>query len=254
MTGIVLSALSRQFGGLMAVDALSLTVEPGEVVSLIGPNGAGKTTAINLVSGYYRPTAGQVFLAGRDVTALAPHERARAGLQRTFQNLQVCFNMSARENVMLGAHQHLLHGVLTTLLRPRRVCAQTHAAELEAEQLLVRVGLGAWSGAHASEMPYGALKRLEIARALAAEPRFLLLDEPVAGLNPSETAEMGALIRSIAAAGVAVLLVEHDMKLVMSISARVVVLNFGRRIAAGSPEQVRQEPEVIRAYLGQGTA
>jgi len=249
--GIRLVSLTRRFGGLMAVDDFSMEVEPGQVVSLIGPNGAGKTTVLNLVSGYYAPSAGQIVLDGLDVTGLPPHRRAQAGLQRTFQNLQICLNMSALENVMLGGHGALSHGVMATLLRPWRIRSETRNARAAAAELMRTVGLASWIDAHAGEMPYGALKRLEIARALAAAPRFLLLDEPAAGLNPSETGDLGELIRSIASAGVAVMLVEHDMKLVMSISTRVVVLNFGKRLAEGLPEDVRTEPEVIRAYLGQ---
>jgi len=250
MACIELDGLSREFGGVLAVDDLSMKADQGEVVSLIGPNGAGKTTALNLISGYYRPTSGTVRFDGADLNGKEPHERALVGLQRTFQNLQICFNMTARENVMLGTHQHLAHGAISSIFLRRRIRSQTQAAAHRADELMARVGLEQWSHREAAEMPYGALKRLEIARALAARPKALLLDEPAAGLNPSETHEMEHLIRGIADEGVAVILVEHDMKLVMSISDRIVVLNFGKRLAQGRPEEVRSNPEVVRAYIG----
>ncbi len=250
MACIELEGVCREFGGVRAVDDLNMAVDSGEVVSLIGPNGAGKTTALNLISGYYRPTLGTVRFEGQVLNGKGPHERALAGLQRTFQNLQICFNMTARENVMLGAHQHLSHGVLASIVLRGRIRSQTRAAEQRADELMARVGLSSWSHREAAEMPYGALKRLEIARALAARPKALLLDEPAAGLNPNETHDMERLIRGIADEGVAVILVEHDMKLVMSISDRIVVLNFGKRLAEGRPQDVRSNPEVVRAYIG----
>jgi len=195
-------------------------------------------------------TTGKILLDDTDVTDLPPHLRAVRGLQRTFQNLQICFNMTALENIMLGAHTKLSHGALTSILRRGLMRRENGAAVEEAKELMALVGLEKWMGHEASEMPYGALKRLEIARALAAKPRFLLLDEPAAGLNPNETEDLENLIRKIADSGIAVLLVEHDMKLVMTISDRIVVLNFGKCLTQGKPEAVSKNPDVIRAYLG----
>lgn len=250
MTAIRIESLSREFGGLRAVEDLTMHVNPGEVVSLIGPNGAGKTTVLNLISGYYEVSRGSISLGGEEVADLPPYRRARKGLQRTFQNLQICFNMTAIENVLLGAHTRLDHRVLTAMFRRRMVHREEQAFTIRARELMQMVGLEKWVNRDASEMPYGALKRLEIARALAANPRFLLLDEPAAGLNPDETTDLGRLIREIADMGIAVLLVEHDMKLVMDISDRVVVLDFGRRLTEGKPEEVSNNPDVVRAYLG----
>jgi branched-chain amino acid transport system ATP-binding protein len=241
-------SLSRSFGGVTAVSEISFQVRPGHVHAVIGPNGAGKTTLFNLISGVYVPTTGRVLLEGRDVTGRAPEALARLGVCRTFQNLQICMNMSAVENVMLGAHLHanasLWRGMLGLTRR-----ADTRLRE-EAMALMAHVGVGDYRDAHATQMSFGALKRLEIARALAAKPRLLLLDEPAAGLNDSETHEMTQLIRRIAGEGATVLLVEHDMKLVMSISDHIVVLDQGRKLAEGTAAEVRANPAVIAAYLG----
>ena len=241
-------SLSRSFGGVAAVSEISFQVRPGHVHAVIGPNGAGKTTLFNLISGVYVPTTGRVLLEGRDVTGRAPEALARLGVCRTFQNLQICMNMSAVENVMLGAHLHanasLWRGMLGLTRR-----ADTRLRE-EAMALMAHVGVGDYRDAHATQMSFGALKRLEIARALAAKPRLLLLDEPAAGLNDSETHEMTQLIRRIAGEGATVLLVEHDMKLVMSISDHIVVLDQGRKLAEGTAAEVRANPAVIAAYLG----
>jgi branched-chain amino acid transport system ATP-binding protein len=251
---LAVEGLTRRFGGVAAVDEVSFAIAPGKIHALIGPNGAGKTTLFNLVAGVLPPSAGRVTLAGRDVTALSPTARARAGLQRTFQNLQIFSELSAIENVMVGAHLRTGHDFLACLLGLPAIRRANTASVDKAEALMRRVGLAAQLGARAAALSYGMLKRLEIARALAAEPRLLLLDEPAAGLNHAETNEIDTLIRSVVADGVTVLLVEHDMKLVMSLSDHIVVLDHGRKIAEGPPDSVRANPAVIQAYLGTGGA
>ncbi|MCW2307461.1 ABC transporter ATP-binding protein [Rhodobium gokarnense] len=242
--------LGIEFGGLKAVDNVSFAVNAGEVFSIIGPNGAGKTTLFNLISGVYTPKHGKVLLEGRDVTGVGPHLLARRGLSRTFQNLQIFFRMTALENVMVGCHRHEKMNVFAHLLALPSVARQNAATRDAALKLLSRVGLAAYADTAAGSMPYGALKRLEIARALAADPKVLLLDEPAAGCNPVETEEIDALIHQIARDGVTVVLVEHDMKLVMRISDRLHVLDYGRTLAEGTAETVRRNPDVIAAYLG----
>jgi branched-chain amino acid transport system ATP-binding protein len=245
--------LSKRFGGVRAVEGVDLAIAPGAVHSVIGPNGAGKTTLLNLLSGIYRPDEGKIFLEQREISSLPPHRFAAAGIGRTFQNLQVFMNMSALENVMAGAWLHEACGLAAAALRlPRLARAEARARE-NARALLDFVGLARWAGAAAEAMPYGALKRLEIARALAARPKLLLLDEPAAGLNPTETRELDELIRRIGARGVTVVLVEHNMKLVMEISQRVLVLDQGRRLAEGAPAAVSADPRVVEAYLGCST-
>jgi branched-chain amino acid transport system ATP-binding protein len=248
------SALSKAFGGVLAVDQVSFELEAGKVNSVIGPNGAGKTTLLNLLTGLYAPSAGRVFLDGAEVTGLAAHQLAARGMARTFQNLQVFFNMSALENVMVGRHLRERTGWLAAMLRSRALAAGELESREEAAELMRFVGLGEYLDAEADAMPYGALKRLEIARALGGKPRLLLLDEPAAGLNQSETRAINGLIGKLTGAGVTVVLVEHNMRLVMGVSDHVVVLDYGRKLCEGTAGQVRNDPRVIEAYLGSGGA
>lgn len=251
MTALVeVNNLSKAFGGVHAVEDVSFSVEAGQVYSVIGPNGAGKTTLFNLITGLYTPTSGDVKLNGESTVRLKPNELAERGMCRTFQQMQICMNMTAMENVMLGRHLTLKSNLLTTLFRLPALTRDEKAAREKATELMEFVGCGEYLNAEASAMSYGALKRLEIARALAAEPKIVLLDEPAAGLNAVETAALEELIRKIAAQGITVMLVEHDMKLVMGISDRLLVLNYGRVLAEGTPEQIRSNPDVIAAYLG----
>lgn len=244
--------LGIAFGGIKAVDDVSFTVNQGEIFSLIGPNGAGKTTLFNLVSGVYTPGSGRVLLEGQVITGLPPELLATRGLSRTFQNLQIFFRMTAIENVMLGFHVEEDKSVWRHLLGLPSTARQNSETRARAMALLERVKLASFADRSAGSLPYGALKRLEIARALAANPRVLLLDEPAAGCNPTETAEIDELIVEVARSGRTVVLVEHDMKLVMAISDRVHVMARGRTLMEGKPAEVANDPAVIEAYLGTG--
>ncbi|MES2076229.1 ABC transporter ATP-binding protein [Rugamonas rubra] len=247
---LTIQNLSKSFGGVHAVQDVSFSIKEGAIHSVIGPNGAGKTTLFNLITGVYTPSAGQVILRGENVAGLSPDALARRGMSRTFQNLQVCMNMTALDNVMVGAHLRLNQSLFAAMLRLPSLRRADVACRDEAAQLMDFVGVGRYIDAEASQMPYGALKRLEIARALAARPKVLLLDEPAAGLNHTETGEIEALIRKVAQSGVTVVLVEHDMKLVMNLSDHILVLDYGKKLAEGSAAEVRANPDVVAAYLG----
>jgi branched-chain amino acid transport system ATP-binding protein len=249
-SGLQASGLSRVFGGIHAVQDLSFAIPHGIVQSIIGPNGAGKTTLLNLLTGIYRPSSGAISLDGRTLSGLPTHRFAAAGIGRTFQNLQIFFNMSALENVMTGRHLHERCGLLGNLVRTPARRRDEQACRGLARELLEFVGLETYADANADAMPYGALKRLEIARALAGEPRILLLDEPAAGLNPTESAEIAGLIRRLCRNGTTIVLVEHNMRLVMGVSDRILVLDHGRVLSQGDADQVSRDPRVIEAYLG----
>ncbi|MCB9946788.1 MAG: ABC transporter ATP-binding protein [Rhodospirillaceae bacterium] len=250
MTILAVEDLCKDFGGVHAIQGLSFQVRAGSIHSIIGPNGAGKTTLFNLITGLYAPSRGRIAFLDEPIAGQPPHRLAGMGLLRTFQNLQVFDTMTATENVMVGRHLHILRGLVPSLLRLPGIVRSDRDARERSLQLLDFVGLSAYADMPAGAMPYGALKRLEIARALAGEPKLLLLDEPAAGCNATETKEIDTLIQRVAAAGITVVLVEHDMSLVMGISDHILVLDYGRKLAEGTAAQIRANPAVIEAYLG----
>ena len=247
-----LENVSMQIAGLTAVDQLSFSVHAGQIVSLIGPNGAGKTTTFNVISGYMRATAGKVVLFGDDVVGQSPDRIARRGLVRSFQRTSVFAGCTVFENILTGLHLRGSSGVWQALLRPAGFRREEEALRAEADRMLAMLGLAARADELASNLSYGEQRLLGVGLALAARPRVLLLDEPAAGLNPSETEAFKTMVRGIRDSGTTVLLVEHDMHMVMSISDHIVVLNHGKLIATGGPRHIQQHPEVIRAYLGSG--
>jgi len=243
--------VSKAFGGLMALMEVSLGVRPGQIKGLIGPNGAGKTTLFNLITGMLQPTSGDIRFQGRSIVGLPPYRIAALGIARTFQNVQLFPGMTVFEHVLVGGHRHGQSGLLGAILQTSRARQEEQAAQARAWRILERVGLAAWADRPAESLPLGLQRILEIARALAASPRLLLLDEPGAGLNPAEKVQLAQLIRSLPEEGITVLLVEHDMNLVMGLADEIAVLDYGRLIAEGSPEAIRQDPRVIAAYLGE---
>ncbi len=244
------NGLTRRYSGLVAVDHVDLVIPDGGVHAVIGPNGAGKTTLFNLISGLVVPSEGRITLAGTDVTALPPHQRAALGMARTFQNIRIFGAMTVLENVLTGLHPHLHASLGAIIARLPGFRSEERAAVERARAALDLVGLSDRAGRAASSLAYGDQRRLEIARAMAQGPKLLLLDEPAAGMNPAETITLAALVRRIAERGTTVLLVEHDMGFVMGLCDSVAVLNFGRLIFVGSPTAARTEPVVVEAYLG----
>jgi branched-chain amino acid transport system ATP-binding protein len=250
MALLEVNQLSIHFGGVKAVQNVSFSIDAGIVYAVIGPNGAGKTTLFNLITGIYTPGSGTILLNGESIAGKTPDELARRGVARTFQNLQICMNLSAIENVMVGAHLRLDRNVFKAALRWPSIRQRDHELRQEAAELMGFVGLQDYVQARADSMPYGALKRLEIARALAMKPRLIFLDEPAAGLNTKETQDVDALVRKVADSGITVVLVEHDMKMVMNLSDRILVLDYGKKLTEGTALEVRSNPDVIAAYLG----
>jgi branched-chain amino acid transport system ATP-binding protein len=246
---LTLDGVAKSFGGLRVIDDVSFQVPEGSRTALIGPNGSGKTTTFNLISGIYEADAGAIRLRGDDVTAMAPHRRARLGIARSFQNIRLMPHLSVIENVMLGQHSRAggLLAKLTPLARAGRWVG-------EAKRLLDDAGLASYEDQIVSDLPYGIQKRIEVVRAMAAQPRLLLLDEPAAGLNPRETAELRDLLERAVARNVTLLVIEHDMSFVHKMCDSVIVLNFGRKIAEGPLDEVRRDPAVLDAYLGRDDA
>jgi branched-chain amino acid transport system ATP-binding protein len=253
-TLLQLSGVGKHFGGLAALSDVSLHIKQGEIYGLIGPNGAGKTTLFNILTGLYQLDAGSFTFAGNSYSCCKPHLLAQAGIARTFQNIRLFANMSALENIMVGRHLRTRSGLWGALTRNAAARAEEQAIAERAHELLRYVGINRPSHTLAKNLSYGEQRRLEIARALATDPKLLALDEPAAGMNATETESLKALLNTIRDSGITILLIEHDVKLIMNLCDRIAVLNYGEKIAEGHAEDIRNNPAVITAYLGGGTA
>ena len=248
---LTIQELGIRFGGLVALENVSIQVAPGTIHAVIGPNGAGKTTLLNVVTGLYRPTTGRVSLGGEVLTGLAPHRIAARGVARTFQNTELFVELTARENVLVGLHRHLRYGLVVSALRLPAFRRAESAAARRADELLALVGLEGQAEAPAGDLALGQQRRLELARALAVGPRLLMLDEPAAGLPAAEAEALSAMLRRLRdELGLTLVLIDHVMRVVMGVSERITVLNLGRKLAEGTPDEVRRDPAVIAAYLG----